>query len=389
MRRTLSEDSSSERTEEPTARRLEKAREEGQIARSVELNTAVLLVTATMFFTFSGQWMFDKLGQLFVYQLQFDRKVMDKAELLPAIFAQSVLDGYVIIFPIMITLAVLAVLSTGLTGGFIFSAKLLMPNFGKLNPMSGLARIFGIKAIIELGKSILKFSIVTVILFLTVMHNMEALLNLNRMDLNVAVKQAGSMIVDACFWMSMGLVFIALLDVPLQIYQVNKKLKMTKQEVKDEMKDSEGRPEIKAQIRRRQREMANNKMMSKVKDADVVITNPQHFAVALQYDPTSDGAPILIAKGADELARKIREIAKEEGVEIFEAPELARALYFTTKLETIIPEELYHAVAQVIAYVFSLNDAYSKSSRFVKPKPKIPENMRFDENGYLMDNAVA
>ena len=385
----MSEESSSERTEEPTARRLEKAREEGQIARSVELNTAVLLVTATLFFTFSGQWMFDKLGQLFVYQLQFDRKVMDKAELLPAIFAQSVFDGYVIIFPIMITLAVLAVLSTGLTGGFIFSAKLLMPNFGKLNPMSGLARIFGIKAIIELGKSILKFSIVTVILFLTVMHNMEALLNLNRMDLNVAVKQAGSMIVDACFWMSMGLVFIALLDVPLQIYQVNKKLKMTKQEVKDEMKDSEGRPEIKAQIRRRQREMANNKMMSKVKDADVVITNPQHFAVALQYDPTSDGAPILIAKGADELARKIREIAKEEGVEIFEAPELARALYFTTKLETIIPEELYHAVAQVIAYVFSLNDAYSKSSRFVKPKPKIPENMRFDENGYLMDNAVA
>ena len=385
----MSEESSSERTEEPTARRLEKAREEGQIARSVELNTAVLLVTATMFFTFSGQWMFDKLGQLFVYQLQFDRKVMDKAELLPAIFAQSVLDGYVIIFPIMITLAVLAVLSTGLTGGFIFSAKLLMPNFGKLNPMSGLARIFGIKALIELGKSILKFSIVTVILFLTVMHNMEALLNLNRMDLNVAVKQAGSMIIDACFWMSMGLVFIALLDVPLQIYQVNKKLKMTKQEVKDEMKDSEGRPEIKAQIRRRQREMANNKMMSKVKDADVVITNPQHFAVALQYDPTSDGAPILIAKGADELARKIREIAKEEGVEIFEAPELARALYFTTKLETIIPEELYHAVAQVIAYVFSLNDAYSKSSRFVKPKPKIPENMLFDENGYLMDNAVA
>ena len=385
----MSEESSSERTEEPTARRLEKAREEGQIARSVELNTAVLLVTATMFFTFSGQWMFDKLGQLFVYQLQFDRKVMDKAELLPAIFAQSVFDGYVIIFPIMITLAVLAILSTGLTGGFIFSAKLLMPNFGKLNPMSGLARIFGIKALIELGKSILKFSIVTVILFFTVMHNMEALLNLNRMDLNVAVKQAGGMIVDACFWMSMGLVFIALLDVPLQIYQVNKKLKMTKQEVKDEMKDSEGRPEIKAQIRRRQREMANNKMMSKVKDADVVITNPQHFAVALQYDPTSDGAPILIAKGADELARKIREIAKEEGVEIFEAPELARALYFTTKLETIIPEELYHAVAQVIAYVFSLNDAYSKSSRFVKPKPKIPENMRFDENGYLMDNPVA
>jgi len=179
------------------------------------------------------------------------------------------------------------------------------------------------------------------------------------------------------------LVLIALVDVPLQIYQVNKRLKMTKQEIKDEMKDQEGRPEVKAQIRRRQREMANNRMMAKVKDADVVITNPQHFAVALQYDPTSDGAPILLAKGADEVARRIKEEAAAHGIEIFEAPDLARALYFTTKLDAVIPEGLYHAVAQVIAYVFSLNDAYSKSQKYTKPSPKIPDNMLFDENGFL------
>jgi len=172
--------------------------------------------------------------------------------------------------------------------------------------------------------------------------------------------------------------------VPLQRYQVHKRLKMTKQEVKDEMKDAEGRPEVKAQIRRRQREMANSKMMAKVKDADVVITNPQHFAVALSYDPTADGAPILVAKGTDELARRIRELAREEGVELFESPQLARALYFTTQVDDTIPEALYHAVAQVIAYVFSLNDAYSRGQNYIRPTPDIPDNMKYDENGFLL-----
>jgi flagellar biosynthetic protein FlhB len=380
----MAEEGSSEKTEEPTARKLQKAREEGQVARSVELPTAVLLVTATLFFTLMGSWMFKQMGQLFTYQLAFDRKVMDKAELMPSLFAQSLLDGFLLVLPIMLVLYVMAIISSGLTGGFIFSMQLISPKFNKLNPLSGLARMFGMKALIELAKSIGKFVIVGAILLLSVMHNIDDLLNLNRMDLGTAVRHAGEMIIDACFWMSMGLVLIAVADVPLQRYQVHKKLKMTKQEIKDEMKDAEGRPEVKAQIRRRQREMANNKMMAKVKDADVVITNPQHFAVALEYDPSADGAPMLIAKGTDDLARRIRESAKEEGIQLFEAPELARALYFTTKVDEPIPESLYHAVAQVIAYVFSLNDRYPGSEGYVKPTPKIPDNMRYDENGFLM-----
>jgi flagellar biosynthetic protein FlhB len=380
----MAEEGSSEKTEEPTARKLQKAREEGQVARSVELPTAVLLVTATLFFTLMGSWMFKQMGQLFTYQLAFDRKVMDKAELMPSLFAQSLLDGFLLVLPIMLVLYVMAIISSGLTGGFIFSMQLISPKFNKLNPLSGLARMFGMKALIELAKSIGKFVIVGAILLLSVMHNIDDLLNLNRMDLGTAVRHAGEMIIDACFWMSMGLVLIAVADVPIQRYQVHKKLKMTKQEIKDEMKDAEGRPEVKAQIRRRQREMANNKMMAKVKDADVVITNPQHFAVALEYDPSADGAPMLIAKGTDDLARRIRESAKEEGIQLFEAPELARALYFTTKVDEPIPESLYHAVAQVIAYVFSLNDRYPGSEGYVKPTPKIPDNMRYDENGFLM-----
>jgi len=376
-------DDSSERNEEPTAQRLKKAREEGQIARSVELSTAALLVTATLFFSLAGGYMFSRLGALFTTQLQFDRKVMDKAELLPAIFFQSVLDGYSLILPVMILLAVVAALSTVLSGGLVFSLGMLAPKFSKLNPLSGLSRMFGTKALIELVKSILKFGLITLILWISVSNNIEDLVTLNRLDLGTAVKHAGTMILDACFWMSMGLVLIALLDVPLQQYQVNKKLKMTRQEIKDEMKNSEGRPEVKATIRRRQREMANNRMMAKVKDADVVITNPQHFAVALSYDPNSDGAPTLIAKGTDELAKRIRELAKDEGVYIFEAPELARALYFTTKLDEPIHEALYHAVAQVIAYVFSLNQSYAAGEGVIKPTLRIPDNMRYDENGFL------
>jgi flagellar biosynthetic protein FlhB len=376
-------DDSSERTEEPTAQRLSKAREEGQLARSVELPTAAVLITATLFFSLAGNYMFHRLGTLFSSQLQFDRKVMDKAELLPGIFFQSVVDAYILILPVMFLLAVVAVLSTVLSGGLVFSPGMIAPKFSKLDPLAGLSRIFGMKALIDLGKALIKFFLISLILWMSVTNNIEDLVTINRMDLGTAIHHAGNMILDACFWMSMGLILIALADVPLQHYQTNKQLKMTRQEIKDEMKNSEGRPEVKATIRRRQREMANSRMMEKVKDADVVITNPQHFAVALSYDPNSDGAPTLIAKGTDELAQRIREEAKKAGVYLFEAPELARALYFTTKLEHPIHEGLYHAVAQVIAYVFSLNQTYADNERMMKPTLRIPDNMKYDENGFL------
>ena len=379
----MAEDGSAERSEEPTGRRLSKAREDGQVARSVDLSTAVVLLTATLFFSMLGEWFFHRIGQLFVSQFQFDRKIIDKVELLPAHFGQSILDGMLLAFPVMVALALIALLVSGLPGGFIFSPQLILPKFSKLNPLSGLARMFGKRALIELAKSVGKFLLIGTILLLTVMHNLDALLLINRLTVEQAARQAGNMILDACFWMSMGLVVIALADVPLQKFQVNKSLKMSRQEIKDEMKDSEGRPEVRQQIRRRQREMANNRMMAKVKDADVVITNPSHFAVALSYDPSADGAPTVVAKGTDELARRIRDEALAHQVQLFEAPELARALYFTTPVDRSIPEALYQAVAQVIAYVFNLNQSYAGARGLTKPRPVVPENMRFDENGFL------
>ena len=277
----MAEENSQDKTEEPTAQRLSKAREEGQIARSQELAPAAMMVIATLFFTMMGQYLFNSMGNLFKSQLQFDRKITDKAELLPTIFGSAIVDGFVIVLPLIAIMAVIAALSTTLAGGFIFSPKLALPNFGKLNPMSGLKRMFGIDALIQLGKSVAKFLVVGAILLVSVLNNLNDLTNISQMDLGQAVKVAGNIIVDSCFWLSLGLVLVALVDVPLQRHQLNKKLKMTKQEVKDEMKNSEGNPEVKGQIRRRQREILNNKMMSKVKDADVVITNPTHFAVAL------------------------------------------------------------------------------------------------------------
>jgi len=374
-------DESAEKTEEPTGRRLDKARSEGQLARSIELPVAAMSLGAVGFFSLMGGWLFNGMSQLFVSQLEFDRKITDKAELLPGLFAQAVVDAFLLILPIMLLMYFIAIVSTVLSGGMVFSMGMLEPKFSKLNPLTGLKRIFGLKSLIELGKSIAKFVVVGGILLLQVSNHMDELLNLANMDLNQAMAVAGKLIVDACFWLAMGLVLIALADVPIQQYQVHKRLMMSRQEVRDEMKDSEGRPEVKQKIKQRQREMANNKMMAKVKDADVVITNPQHFAVALAYDPNGEGAPILLAKGSDEMARRIREEAQAHAVELFPAPELARALYFTTQVDEPIPEGLYHAVAQVIAYVFSLNQSYAAGEGVLKPIPVVPENMRFDSNG--------
>lgn len=206
------------------------------------------------------------------------------------------------------------------------------------------------------------------------------------MGLEPALAHAGIMIGESALWLSLSLLVIALIDAPYQRFAFMKRMRMTKQEVKDEMKDMEGQPEVKAKIRQRQREMANSRMLQKVKDADVVITNPEHFAVALSYDPTGDGAPILLAKGSDHMAARIREEAQKHGVEMFAAPPLARALYFTTEVDHPVPEALYLAVAQVIAYVFGLADVRPGVAPVIKPQPKVPASMMFDSNGKLMAN---
>ena len=377
----MAEQSTQERTEAPTARRLSKAREDGQVARSVELPAAAVMISAVTLMFLAGSWLLLKLAEGFKAGFVIDRTTLLSPDLLPAMVGAQLLHAFGVIAPILLLTAVVAIVASGLTGGYLFSVKALLPKGSKLNPLNGLKRMFGPKAAVELIKALLKFALVAGVLVAMVQVNLGDLVQLGNMPLEPAMRRAGELIVESALYVTLSLVLIAAIDVPWQKYDFLKRMRMTKQEVKDELKDIEGRPEVKAQIRRRQREMSNARMMQKVKDADVVITNPEHFAVALAYDPAGDGAPTLVAKGADLMAQQIREEANRHGVPIFEAPPLARALFFTTEVERPIPEALYLAVAQVIAYVFSLAAVRPGRAAMTKPTPQVPPEMRFDATG--------
>ncbi len=382
----MAEKSSAEQTEEPTARKLRNARDEGQVARSAELPAAAVTIGAILaMFMMGGYWM-TQMTEIFASGFKFDRKTIDNPDLMVTTFAHHLGQSFLLIVPILLVTVILAVLSSGATGGYLFSLKGIMPKASKLSLMAGFKRMFGAHAAIELLKSILKFTLVATVLWALVSRQMDQMMQLGQMALEPALAAAGWMIGESALWLSLSLLVIALIDAPYQRYSFIKQMRMTKQEVKDEMKDMEGRPEVKQQIRRRQREMANNRMLQKVKDADVIITNPEHFAVALSYDPTGDGAPVLLAKGSDHMAARIREEAQKHGVEMFAAPPLARALYFSTEVDHPVPEALYLAVAQVIAYVFGLADVRPGMPPMAKPQPKVPASMMFDTNGKLMSS---
>ena len=382
-------ETSAEKTEQPTSRHLRKAREDGQVARSIELPAAAVTIGAMVLLYFIGSAWIARVSALFAKGFQFDRKTLDQPGLLATTFMHALGENFLLILPVLALTLVVAVLASGATGGFLFAIKSVAPNYEKINPLSGFSRIFGTRSMVELGKAILKFSLVATVLWLLVSRQVDELMALGHMSLEPALAAAGMMIGESAMWLSLSLLIIAMIDVPYQRFSFNKRMMMTKQQVKDEMKDMEGRPEIKAAIRARQREMANARMIQKVKDADVVITNPEHFAVALSYDPTGDGAPILLAKGSDHMAARIREEAQLHGIEMFAAPPLARALYFTTKEDQPIPESLYLAVAQVIAYVFSLADVRPGTAPMPKPTPKVPASMLFDADGKLASHPTA
>ncbi len=376
-------DTSEERSEEPTAKRLEKARQDGQVARSQELSIAAMMILVAFFLYLFGGYFIGRLTDVFASGFTFDRKaVFDDALLAPA-FGSQALDSILIVVPIFLLTVLIAFLAAGVMGGYIISLKSIAPKASKLNPLSGFKRMFGTKAVVDLSKALSKFVLVAGVLYLVVNDNFANLLQLGFMELEPALQEAGRIIGFGTVLVTLTLIVAAAIDIPYQLYVFNKQMKMTKKEVKDELKDTEGRPEVKAQIRRKQREIASGMMMAAVADADVVIVNPEHFAVALSYDSSKDGAPIMVAKGADFLAQGIRERAKEEGVPIFSAPVLARSIFFTTEINQAIPESLYYAVAQVIAYIFNLNSFERGAQTAKKPTPDVPDNMRYNADGTL------
>lgn len=376
-------DSGEERSEEPTQRRLDKSRQDGQIARSRELNTTFILLAGIGGLIAFGPGLGAALVELMRSNFVLDRSVvMDTNALLAHLFSSS--DGVLRAFaPLFLVLLVAALAGPLAMGGVLFSSKALMPQGSRLNPLKGLKRMFSMNALVELGKALLKFSLVAGIASVILLSLQRPLLQLGVMPLWPAMMEALDMAGWSIFMVSCGLILIAMVDVPYQMFSHRKKLKMTRKEIKDEYKDTEGKPEVKSRLRQLQREMAQRRMMDAIPQADVVITNPEHFAVALRYQPEQDGAPVLVAKGTDLMAFRIREVARAHDIVELPAPLLARAIYYTTELEQAIPGPLYVAVAQVLAYVFQLKAHRNGGAEAPRPPDQlpIPEPMQFDAQG--------
>lgn len=350
----MSEDSELEKTEPASQKRLDEAREQGNVPRSRELATcSVLLATGCGLYSFGGG-LTAKLASLLSNSLVFEREQAYDMDLLVMRAASLLVDVLLAFAPLAGLLMLVAIGSPLLIGGWNFSTKAFMPNFDKLNPMSGLARMVSSNSLVELGKALAKTALVGYVAWVVVRGKQDAVMALALEPLNVGSAHLGQLLLQCFMLIVAALVAIAAVDVPYQLFQHAKKLKMTREELRQEAKESEGNPEIKAKIRATQREMARRRMMAEIPTADVIVTNPTHYAVALKYTEGKMGAPRVVAKGADEVAAKIRELAAEHNVPMLEAPPLARALFRHAELGDEIPETLYTAVAEVLAYVFQL-----------------------------------
>lgn len=375
------QDSGQERTEEPTQKKLDEARKKGEVPRSRELNAmAVMILGAGGCIATSGP-VFEALKHVFERSMQVPREAIFDKSWLATFFIDSVKEVFATLTPFFIILLITALLVPGAVGGWNFSMKAVAPKASKLNPLKGLKRMFSAHSLMELVKSLSKFLLVGFFGLFTIYRYRDELLNLGFESVEGAIVHAVTILGWSFFMLTWALVFIAAIDVPFQIFQNKKQMKMTKQEVKDEYKDSEGKPEVKGRIRQAQREVSQRRMMAAVPEADVIITNPTHFAVALKYDPETMRAPILVAKGTDFLAEQIRKIAKEHKVPILTAPPLARSIYYHTKLDQEIPGGLYVAVAQILAYVFQLKAYYEGKGEYpgVQPSVEVPDHLKRDD----------
>ncbi|WP_136416144.1 flagellar biosynthesis protein FlhB [Herbaspirillum sp. ST 5-3] len=364
----MAEDSDLERTEPASPRRLEQAREEGDVPRSRELATCTVLLAAGLGFWFTGEGLIRRLNHMLASGLSFDREQAFDFNLLLMRLGFSLGDVVIGLAPLAGILVLVALGSPLLIGGWLFTTKSLQPNFSRMNPLSGLGNMFSVRALVELLKAIGKTILVGTVAWLVVSSQIESMLALSVEPLASGSAHLAHLLLTSFISIVASLVVIALIDAPYQMWQYANKLKMTREEVRQEAKESDGDPQVKARIRQMQREMAKRRMMSEVPNADVVVTNPTHYAVALKYTEGKMRAPTVIAKGADEVAAKIREIAAEHKVALLEAPPLARALYRHTELGDEIPAALYTAVAEVLAYVFQLR-AYSKHGGVRPAKP--------------------
>lgn len=377
----MAEEQGEEKTEEPTSRKLSQARERGELPRSPDFGGAIEVLAVCALIFFIGEGIVDGIAQMLRQSLSFSRGQIEDLNDLAGLAGQRIFEGLWAVRWVLLTTLVVSLLASVVNGGFNFSSQAAAPKFSKLNPLSGLKRIFGAQAWMGLLRNLLKFSVIAAVLVGVLWTRRFEILALSRDALEPMIEAGTSLALMIFTLVSVAVAAIAIVDVPYQRWNYLRRLRMTKQEVRDEMKDIEGRPEVKRQIRRKQRELSRGKMLEKVRDADVVIVNPSEFAVALEYDEARNPVPILLAKGRGEIAAAIKEEAKRAGVPLVSSPPLARAIYFTTELDREVPEGLYRAVAAVLAYVFRLSALAPGLEMPDVPQAKLPPEFTFDEDG--------
>lgn len=363
-----------ERTEEPSAKRLQDARERGQVPRSRELTNFATMIGGSATLVAIAGTLSSRLSQLMRQGLSIDAGALRDPDGMFASLGQASISAISLLLPVFGAVTALVLLAAIALGGWNFSAQAMVPDFTRMSPLAGLKRLFGLRGASELGKALLKCALVGGVCAAIVSAIFGDVLALAHMETRAAIGRGAGLVSWAFVWLCGSMALVAMIDVPLQLFQFKSALRMTRQEVRDEAKESDGRPETKQRIRQLQQTIARRRMMHKIPTADVVLVNPTHFAVALKYDPKMMRAPRVVAKGADLVAQNIRRIAVEHRVPVFESPKLTRALYRSTDLNKEIPAGLYVAVAQVLSYIFRVRTLNpTLAARMARPDPKVSD----------------
>lgn len=377
----MAEESDLEKTEPASPRRLEKAREEGQVARSRELVTFVMLTTGVGALWTLGDMIGGHFDSALRNGLQFERASAFDASHMMVQAGTAVLHAMQALMPVLLMMLVAALVAPMMLGGWLLSGKSLAPKFSKLNPVAGIGRMFSAESLAELVKTIVKSLLIGGVAWWVIWGKLDAIMALMNEPARAALPHALHLVAGSCALIIASLLLVALIDVPYQLWSHARKLRMSREDLRQEQKESDGDPQVKAQIRRQQQQMARRRMMAEVPKADIVVTNPTHFAVALKYHDKDMRAPRVVAKGSDLVALRIRAMAEEHKVPVLEAPPLTRALFRHTQLGDEIPAALYAAVAEVLAWAYQLSRAGTEGGALPRPPRDLPVPESLDPPG--------
>ncbi|KDM91602.1 flagellar biosynthesis protein FlhB [Photobacterium galatheae] len=375
----MSDQSTQDKTEKATPQKIRKAREQGQIPRAKDLTAAVIFLVVVYFFSIQINTIWDAMSGVFRFNMQLTREDLQSPWKGIEHVGQSLAIVIELLLPLFMVILLAAIGGSLLLGGWLFYPAGVMPKLSKISPLSGIKRMFSTRSLVELLKSSLKVTVLLLLLYLYLNAHLAELLAMQNQSLRQGVVAIMQILFDGVLMMGIALLLFGLLDVPYQRWEHLKQLKMTKQEIKEEYKNSEGRPEVKQRIRQIQQQFARRKVEKTVPQADVVITNPTHYAVAIKYDPAMYDAPFVVAKGVDEMAQHIQRIARENNVEVLNSPPLTRAIYHTTQLEQAVPNQLYIAVAHILTYVMQLKAFRTGKGGQPQPLPTfvIPRHLQY------------